>query len=249
VVKGFVTAARYLTIIPLPAPPEISPGALGRAAGWFPVVGAALGLGLAAIERGLQWVFPPILVALLTLTVWKVVTGGLHLDGLADSLDGLRGRDRAERLRIMRDSQIGAFGAVGLILALLLALTALAELPSTVRWRALVAAPAIGRATSPLLALAIAPAIGGGQGLAFAEGVRPRGAAVASVIALAGALLVLGWPGVIVFAGGVGAAFGVGVFLSRRLGGLTGDIFGAGVEIAELVVLLTLVAWIRAGRP
>src|SRR5207244_725765 len=104
------------------------PAALGRAAGWFPVVGVLLGLGLAGGDRVLSWLFPPILAALLTLTAWKLVTGGLHLDGLADSLDGLMGRDREQRLRIMRDSRIGVFGAVGLILTLLLELTALAGL-------------------------------------------------------------------------------------------------------------------------
>src|SRR5207244_542235 len=127
---------------------------LGRSAGWFPVVGVVLGAALAAGDRGLSWLFPPILAALLTLTAWKLLTGGLHLDGLADCLDGLMGRDREHRLSIMRDSRIGVFGAVGLILILLLELTALAGLPAGLRWRGLVAAPAVGPAAPPLPARA-----------------------------------------------------------------------------------------------
>lgn len=242
--SGFVTAARYLTIVPVPSrQADGGPEALGRAAGWFPVVGFALGLVLAAADRGLQRAFPPILVALLTLTAWKVLTGGLHLDGLADCLDGLMGRDREERLRIMRDSRIGAFGALGLIFLLLLELTALAELPAGVRWRALLAIPAMSRATAPLLAVLFPPAAGAGQGAIFVGSVRVSGAWIAALGALGISLLALGPVGAAAFCVACVAAGGVGWSLSRQLAGLTGDVIGAAVETAELAVLLFLVAW------
>ena len=99
----------------------------------------------------MQWVaarlFPPLLVGLLTIAAWKLATGGLHLDGLADCLDGLAGRDPEHRLAIMRDSRIGAFAAIGLVLALLLDVAALAEMAEDRRWRMLVVAPTVGRAT------------------------------------------------------------------------------------------------------
>ena len=236
--SGFVTAARYLTIVPLPTAAPRGADSLGRSAGWFPVVGVVLGAALAAGDRGLSWLFPPILAALLTLTAWKLLTGGLHLDGLADCLDGLMGRDREHRLSIMRDSRIGVFGAVGLILILLLELTALAELPAGMRWRALLAAPAIGRAMPPALAGIFGVALEGGQGAAFARGVRPAGSWIAGLVGLVAALLALRTAGGVAFGVAALAAVGMGRFLSSRLGGLTGDAFGAAVEFGELAVLL-----------
>src|SRR5262245_46438983 len=114
--RGLSVAARYLTIVPLPERVNAGAEALGRSAAWFPVVGLAIGLAVAAVEQVGARAFPPLLASLLTVTAWKLVTGGLHLDGLADCLDGLAGRDAQHRLAIMRDSRIGAFGAVGLIL-------------------------------------------------------------------------------------------------------------------------------------
>lgn len=247
--SGFVTAARYLTVVPLPGRVPGDPGALGRSAGWFPVVGTVLGAVLAVGDRGFSTLFPPILAALLTLTAWKLLTGGLHLDGLADSLDGLMGRDRDHRLRIMRDSRIGVFAAVGLIFVLLLELLALAELPAETRWRALLAAPAVGRAAPPLLAVLFGAARSDGQGALFAGGVRPSGSALAAVSALVVSLVLLGATGAAAFGIGLAAVVAVGGFLSGRLGGLTGDGLGAAVEIGELAVLLTLVSWNHLGLP
>jgi adenosylcobinamide-GDP ribazoletransferase len=148
-VTGLVVAARYLTIVPLPGPARPSADALGRAAPWFPVVGLGLGVVLVVTERVTEVLFPLLLAGLLTVTVWKLLTGGLHLDGLADCLDGLGGRDAEHRLAIMRDSRIGAFGALGLILLLLLEIAAVTELPPSVRSHALLVAPVVARATPP----------------------------------------------------------------------------------------------------
>src|SRR2546422_10360486 len=109
---------------------------LGSAAVWFPVIGVGLGAVLVAADLVASSLFPALLSALLTVTAWKLLTGGLHLDGLADCLDGLLGHDAEQRLAIMRDSRIGAFGAIGLILFLLLEVVAVAGLPSGVRARA-----------------------------------------------------------------------------------------------------------------
>jgi adenosylcobinamide-GDP ribazoletransferase len=245
-VTGLVAAVRYLTIVPLPGPQPQE--ALGRSAPWFPVVGIGLGLVLAAIERGLAPLFPTILVAVLVVAAWKLLTGGLHLDGLADSLDGLMGRDRRQRLAIMRDSRIGTFGAMGLILLLLVGLTAVAELPDHGRWRALIVAPAIGRSAPPLIAMVL-PATGGGYGAAFARAVTPLGALIGIAAAGGVATLALGWAGVAALVAGLGAALAIAWLLARPLGGATGDTLGAGVEVAELGALLALVAWLGAGTP
>ncbi|HEY4908300.1 MAG TPA: adenosylcobinamide-GDP ribazoletransferase, partial [Methylomirabilota bacterium] len=120
-----VLAVRFLTIVPVPGREASTPGALGRAAWWFPVVGLALGACLVAADRLLSSVFPPLLEAILIVAVWKILTGGLHLDGLADAIDGIAGRDPERRIAIMRDSHLGAFGAVALGLCLLISVGAL----------------------------------------------------------------------------------------------------------------------------
>ncbi len=172
-----------------------------------------------------------------------MLTGGIHLDGLADSLDGLTGRSPTERLQIMGDSRIGVFGAVGLIFLLLLELAALAELPFPLRARALLLAPAVGRLTPLFLARTFTPATPGeGSGAAFMGAVTPGALGLGlGVIAAAGAMLA-GLPGLVGAAVGLGLAWGLARLFSRRLGGLTGDSLGAAVESGELGVLLALVS-------
>ena len=236
-------AARYLTIIPVPGGGHASLEALGRSAAWFPVVGMGLGLLLVLADRLTSWLFSPLLAALLTVTAWKLVTGGVHLDGLADCLDGLVGRDPEHRLAIMRDSRIGAFGAVGLILFLMLEIVALAELVPPARGSALFAAPVMSRATLAVLAALFRAARPDGHGAAFQAGVRPAAIAIGLVIAVAASIFALGGLGVAAGAVGLVAAVGLAFFLAGRLDGVTGDVLGAAVEISELAVLLTVSAW------
>ena len=190
-VSRALLAVRYLTIVPVSRRGHAGLEDLGAAAPWFPVVGAALGLVLAVVDGVTTRVFPPLLAALLTITVWKLLTGGLHLDGLADCLDGLAGRDPAERRAIMTDSRIGAFGAIGLIFFLMLELAAVSELPHAQRWRALLAAAVIARATPALLGRLFRPARAGGQGALFAAGLASTAAPAALGIALIVAVVVL----------------------------------------------------------
>lgn len=246
--SGLLVAARYLTIVSLPGPSPTDRLALGRSAPWFPVVGLLLGLAVA----GTSWVtgrmFPSLLGALLSVTVWKVLTGGLHLDGLADCLDGLGGHDPEQRLRIMRDSRIGALGAVGLILFLLLEISAVAEIQPWARWRALVLAPVAGRAAAPLLAMLFPPARPDGHAALFRQGLRRHAAPVALAVALGVAVIALGGPGLVALVASGLAALGAARFVASRIGGITGDVLGASVELAELVTLLVVAAWAPGAR-
>ena len=236
-------AVRYLTIVPVSRRAHASLQELGAAAPWFPVVGAGLGLAVAAVDIVTSRVFPALLAALLTVTAWKVLTGGLHLDGLADCLDGLAGRDPAARLAIMSDSRIGAFGAMGLVLVLMLEVAAVVELSPATRWRALVAAPVVARATPALLGRLFRAARADGQGALFVVGLNRLAPGIALAIGLVVATAVLGWPGVVAMGIAVGCAVAAAAFLTRRLRGVTGDVLGAGVELSELALLLTLSAW------
>jgi adenosylcobinamide-GDP ribazoletransferase len=247
-------AARYLTIVPIPgaAPSREGPGA---AAAWFPVVGLAIGALLVLVDRVTTALFAPLLAALLTVTAWKLVTGGLHLDGVADCIDGLVGRDPAHRLAIMRDSRIGAFGAVGLILFLLLEVAAVSGIDAGMRWRALLVAPVVGRAMSPLMARMFPATLNmgapqredpqtpsSGHGAQFRAELGPMAPAVATALAFVVAIGVLGAWGVLalVLAGVLTTL--IGAFMTRRLGGVSGDVHGAAVEFSELAVLLVMAA-------
>jgi adenosylcobinamide-GDP ribazoletransferase len=247
-VTSLALALRYLTIAPIPAGAHLEPTTLGRAVPWFPLIGLAIGLVVAGGERVMSLVFPPVLDALLAVTLWKLLTGGLHLDGLADCLDGLVGRDAGDRLRIMRDSRIGAFGAIGLILFLLLEVAAVSELVAPTRWRTFAAAPALARAMPPMVAWMFPTATPIGQGAMFRSGLtRPR-VVIALVLGGGIALAALGLVGLLVVALAVVLSLAVGLFFTRRLGGVTGDVLGAVIETAELVVLLTVVAWTSGRR-
>jgi adenosylcobinamide-GDP ribazoletransferase len=245
---SLILAVRFLTVVPVPGRELQGASALGRAAWWFPVVGLLLGVGLAGVLVALHTLFPPLVAAVLLVAVWKAVTGGIHLDGLADSLDGLAGRDPARRLAIMRDSRIGVFGAIGLILCLLLVVAALADLSGSVRVRLLVLAPVVGRVAPLLVGGWLRPATPGqGLGAAFAAGLSRWAGPLSGLAGLAlGGALLGPWGAVI-----AGVAWILAIlwawFAARRLGGLTGDVLGAVVELAELGVLLAGAALIRRG--
>lgn len=245
---SLILALRFLTIAPVPGRESAGPAALGRAAWWFPLVGLLLGSALAIVARAADALLPPLVAAALLVTGWKAATGGIHLDGLADCLDGLAGRDPARRLAIMRDSRIGVFGAAGLILLCLLAVTALAALATSLRLRILVLAPVIGR-VAPLLAGAwLTPAPSGrGLGAAFAAGLSRWAGPAYVALGCALAAWLLGIGGVAAAVAAWSTALLAAAFMARRLGGLTGDVLGAVVEIGELGTLLGTVAAAHRG--
>ncbi|HYB40933.1 MAG TPA: adenosylcobinamide-GDP ribazoletransferase [Candidatus Methylomirabilis sp.] len=235
---SLILAVRFLTILPVPGGEAKGRQALGRAGWWFPAIGLALGAVLVALDRALRIAFPPLLSAALVLSVWKVITGGVHLDGLADCLDGLAGRDRQHRLSIMRDSRIGVFGAVGLILYFLIALPALAEMPVAARARILLLAPATGRLAPLLVGPRFDAARPDGSGSAFLGAVSGWAGPLHLVAVLSLAGWLLGPWGCVSALAALFAVFLWSAFLAWRLGGLTGDGLGAGVELGELTMLL-----------
>jgi adenosylcobinamide-GDP ribazoletransferase len=233
-------ALTFLTKLPWPWRGPADETALARSMFWFPWVGAGLGLGFWVAWAGLQKMLPAPAAAalLLALTVW--VTGGLHLDGLADSADGLGGgHNPADALRIMKDSRVGAFGVISLILALVLKFSLFLSLPAKAGEAAvLLLYPVISRWSMVLLAyLSPYARAEGGLGQAMTLGVSPRVLAGASLSAGALALLILGAPGLVLFAT-AGALVWLGrLYFQRRLGGITGDILGATNEVVEILVL------------
>jgi adenosylcobinamide-GDP ribazoletransferase len=208
------------------------------------MLGGALALAALVVDA----LFPPLVAAVLLLAGWYVATRGNQLERLAGVLDGLAGRDAAHRLAIMRDSRIGVFGATGLVLLCLLAVAALAALSPSLRLRVLLLAPVIGRVAPVLAGAWLAPATPGqGLGAAFAAGLSRWAGLAHGAAGGALAAWLLGFSGVAVAAAAWMAALLAAALVARRLGGSTGDVLGAAVEIAELGALLAAAAAAHRG--
>jgi adenosylcobinamide-GDP ribazoletransferase len=232
-------ALTFLTVFPWFRFSEVTPGDLARSLFWFPWVGAILGLVYWGAGAGLLNLFPAPAAAALLLVITVLLTRSLHLDGLADTVDGLGGGHTVEaRLAIMKDSRLGAFGAVSLVLVLLLKFSFLLALFDQGGERALVLFPLISRWGQVLLA-ALAPYArpGGGLGQALTEGATPRLVVAATISALLLSLLAGGLTGLLSLVLGGLAVWGLSRYFKRRLGGITGDVYGAVNEILETLVL------------
>jgi adenosylcobinamide-GDP ribazoletransferase len=172
----FPLALTFLTICPWPRPALARPEELARSMFWFPWVGTILGLVFWAVHLALAQTLPPLPAAGLLLTVTVIVTRGLHLDGLADTLDGLGGgRTPESRLAIMKDSRLGAFGAMALVLVLVLKFAFFSALGAKGKEPMLILFPVLSRWGMVLLA-AVSPYARseGGLGQAMTEGGKPR---------------------------------------------------------------------------
>jgi len=234
-----IAALRFLTVLPLPGPHRVPTLASVVA---FPLVGAVIGLvwfAVAVVGEALG--AGPLLVATLVLVADAVVTGGLHLDGLADVADGVASRRPADdAVRIMRDSAVGAGGLVAVVLVSLVRQAALlgvlgAEPPP---W-SLVAVPVAGRAALVLLLAAVPTRADGSLAAAL-----PRPGASATVLALvlaAGVAALAGARPLAAATLALLAAAGYAAWWRRRFGALSGDGAGAGGVLAETVALLGLV--------
>ena len=204
---------------------------------FFPIVALLIGLLLFLANWGLGEVFSPVVTAAFTLLVWILISGAMHLDGLADSCDGLAGNTAEKRLEIMKDSHTGAFGVVGISLLLLVKFAAIVSL-SGWEWEALVLAPVFGT-WAMVLAITVFPyARKNGVGQAFKQGATIFKLLIATIITLAAAALLAGWWGVVIMAITCLVTVLVGVFFKSRLGGLTGDTYGAIKEVSEAIVLI-----------
>lgn len=237
--KYLQIAFNLLTTLPARASNDWQPGDSGRAAGWYPLVGLVVGLLVAAVWTVSSWVFPPLVCAGLALAAWILLTGGLHLDGLADCCDGLFHASNPERrLQIMKDPHLGAFGAMGLVLTLLLKFAALASLPSEHAILAILLSASLGR-WMVLLAGTQSLARPGGMGADFSSGLSKSALAWGAIIPLI-LTAFLGLHGLLALAITLLAAIGLLYLAHARIGGVTGDVFGLLIEIIEIVTLITL---------
>lgn len=239
-------AVGFLTRIPAGSAPIAGP-ALDRAGAWFPLVGALVGgIGL-AVWWAADTLAGSLVAAVAAVLATVIVTGALHEDGLADTADGLwGGATRERRLEIMRDSRLGTYGALALAGDLLLRVALLASAGAGSSGfadvaRILLAGHVAGRAAPLVLVAWLPPARTDGQGLRLGRlGVVDSVAAALSVLLVA--VLVAGRWAPVVLAAALVPVLGLRRAARRRVGGVTGDVLGAGVALTNLAVAFAVAA-------
>ena len=229
-------AVAFLTIFPV-APRGVAP--TGSARAYFPLVGLALGGILAGLDFAARQALPPLVVGALLLIALLILTRALHTEGFLDSCDGLiGGYTPKRRLEILRDSHVGAFAVIGGAALLILKWTLLASIPADVSAGFLIAFPSISRFGMLSTMSAFKYARKQGLGTSFQAGSRWWHIGFALVTAAVAAGLLLGFTGFILLGATIAVALVVGWRISRLLGGMTGDTYGAVNEIGEVMVLL-----------
>jgi adenosylcobinamide-GDP ribazoletransferase len=245
------SALGFLTVWPVVGRPD------PRAALWFAPIGAFVGVAVGTAWWAADQIWPALVAAIVAIIVDAALTGMLHLDGLADTGDGLLSpMDREERLAAMSDPHVGAFGVVVVVSTLLLRTGAFASLtPDPILiaavWAASRAGMTVTLGTLPLArpdrSLASAFVGNGGTGSPGDPGMRPVtlriGGMVAGLTALVVVVAAAGVPdGLAAAAGLVGGSSCVVLLAHRRLGGFTGDVLGAAGVVGETCALLLAAA-------
>ena len=246
---GFITALQFLTIFTIRKEHKVEENDLARSMVYFPFVGFIIGLILVYTDKALLWIFPDTVSNIFLLILSVVITRALHIDGLADSFDGIMGgRDRESRLAIMRDSRIGTAGVLGIVFVLMIKYACLNTLFYDYKTAALLTAPAFSRWSQMLMMFEAGYGRENGMGKSFVGHVRLGGLIVASVITV-------GLSGFVIYQYDTRTAFlAVGIplavglltffwrlFVVRKVGGVTGDSVGAVSEMNEALTLLLFV--------
>lgn len=254
----FIAALQFLTRIRLCRGPEFEERLFGRSVRFFPLVGLITG-GLLAVAAALTagWL-PGTVRSTLLVTLCVFLTGALHCDGLMDTADGLlSGRSPDRMLEIMKDSRVGAFGVIAAFFLLLWKWSLVHDMPDSLLGPALICMMTASRFAMVLSIVSFPYARPDGMGKAFARHAG-RGSLGMAGLALI-ALLILLWAvyGEFACAAAVAAliavtafALGFGRWASGKVGGLTGDVYGATTELSEVVVLVVFlmsayVRWVR----
>ena len=235
----FLIALQFLTIIPVRIKDKFGEKELSRSMLFFPIVGLLLGLALAGIRHVTSLILPPQATSAIVIMALSGLTGGLHLDGLADTADALfSSRNKKEKLRIMKKSDIGAMGASAIVLTLILKVALVGSIPVAAAFKTLILFPAAGRCGLLLPARIFKYAREeGGTGEAFVSNLSWPTVVPATIATGAIAAGLMQAPGACALAAALIAAVSAGGVIALKIGGMTGDTLGAINEIGEIVFL------------
>ena len=235
--RPLLAAIQFLTVIPFPKSFTGGEKELEKCVPFFPVVGLLIGIIIAAVDYVMGLILPPLPASVMTAIAMTAISGGLHMDGLADTADGFfSARPRERVLEIMRDSRTGVMGVLAVVFVIILKVSVLISIFPPLRPGIIVLMPLAGRCSFVLMMTAL-PYVRREGGLATAFGV---GKSWLTVLWISAFLLAAGW-----LAGhwmGVAAGFSAlltaalfSIYCFRKIGGYTGDTLGAGCEITEVI--------------
>jgi adenosylcobinamide-GDP ribazoletransferase len=243
--NNFITGLQFLTRIHIANQSEWSPESFGRSVKYFPFIGAILGIILVLINQLLAGYFPyigiflpPHVLAILLIISNVLLTGGLTCDGFMDTMDGIfSGRSKERMLEIMKDSRIGANGVMAFVLLAILKWSLIMDIPPQGFSTALFIMPVLGR-FAMVVGITLFPyARPDGIGKAFAQYADKYTLCIASILTLLFAIP-LGKQAIISLITATIVTVSFSSHVKNRIGGLTGDIYGAVTELAEITVLL-----------
>jgi len=242
---SFIAALQLLTGIPVRLKRELSPAQIGRATAFFPLVGLIIGGILAGLNWLLNLILPAPVVNVLLIVALVIITGAMHLDGMADTCDGMAGHKPVEeRWKVMRDSRTGAFGVVGVALVLLVKYVALDNVPPDSMTAALLFVPVVSRWAMVYAIFAFRYARPEGLGKAYKEATRWPQFLMATIFALAVAAALyplLSITGFLLIGGIWLVTTALAFYFRYKFAGLTGDTYGAINEVSEVMALLFII--------
>lgn len=239
---GFLRALAFLTRLPIFVKIHIDEYSLAKSVFFFPVVGMLIGLILGCLDILLGYIFYDAVRSTFLIIAYILLTGGLHLDGLSDTVDGIFGGYTKERmLEIMRDSRMGTFGAMALFTALLLKFSLFISLPDKIRFQAIVLAPTISRWIM-VAAIAFFPYArqGEGKGKAFADYTEMSDFILSSFLPIVVSFIFAKGFGLLAVCLTFISTVLFMIYINSKIKGMTGDTYGAVNEMAELLFLTVL---------
>jgi len=240
--RAFIIALQFLTCIPLNPGMKVNEEEVGRSMLYFPLVGLCMGACLALARIPLAALLPQSMADGMIIALLAALSGAIHLDGLADTADGIAGgKDREDRLRIMKDPRVGAIGVVCVVMVIMLKYVALMAMPMHLKSSALLLVPVIGRWAQLLVAYrADYAGLTRGIGFTFTRQVTLPVVLCTSLLVGAFAYYLFSLKGAVVAVASLAACLAYTAYFRRTLGGVTGDVLGAATELAETAALIML---------
>ncbi len=235
--KRFLVALQFLTILPVKISQSLNKEDFGKSLLYFPVIGLGIGLVL-LLTLFLFGFLPNLIISVLVLIISIIITGGIHLDGFADTCDGFYGSKSKEKtLKIMRDSRIGVIGVIGVVSLLLLKFTLIVSIPRDILWKSLIMMAVFARWSQVLACYTSNYARKEGKAKYFIEYVSLNELLIGGFFTIILFLLLMKLNGFILFVLSLLPIFVFINYVKKRIGGMTGDTIGATNEIAEIAIL------------
>ena len=242
--RRLAIALQFLTVFPLSTKHHFDEIDLGKSMLYFPLIGLGIGGILVCFRILLSFYLPGAVVDAVLIALLIAITGAMHLDALADTADGVfSGKDRNGKLEIMKDSAVGAMGVISIVMLILLKYVALVALSTTLKNKALLLMPMLGRWTQVIVAYCSEYAgLSKGLGFPFTTHVSLMILILTALMSAVAAFYLFSLPGIIVVGAIGGTALLYSFFFKWLLGGVTGDVLGASSELIEVLFLILILA-------